>query len=82
MPNRVPARPHLTVSTESRRHFILVPSAHASALRSYPSNHGIPSSPPEPSTVGFDTVELAARTDLEGVQALLDRWAQKGPSGR
>ena len=64
----------LRVATEERRHFILVPSKAAQNLRSYLSRNGITSSPPEPSSGGFDSVELHRNADVKVVQTLLDRW--------
>jgi hypothetical protein len=64
----------LRVSTEDRRHFILVPSRQAQALRSYLSRNGVTSSPPEPSSGGSDSIELNRKADVVVVQVLLDRW--------
>jgi hypothetical protein len=68
-------KPRLQVSTAGKRHYIFVPETYARALHAYLRAHRVHSSPPEPASTGFDSIELAAKTDFGAVQKLLDSWA-------
>jgi hypothetical protein len=68
-------KPRLQVCTAGKRHFISVPDTYARALHDYLRAHRVQSSPPEPASTGFDSIELAAKTDCGAVQKLLDGWA-------
>ena len=68
-------KPRLQVSTAGKRHYISVPDNYAGALHDYLRAHQIQSSPPEPYSTGFDSIELSARTDVGAIQKLLDSWA-------
>ena len=68
-------KPKLQVSTAGKRHFISVPDNYAGALHDYLRAHRVQSSPPEPASTGFDSIELSAKTDVGAAQKLLDAWA-------
>jgi len=67
-------KPRLHVSTAGKRHYISVPADCAGALHDYLRAHRVQSSPPEPDSTGFDSIELPAKTDVGAVQKLLDGW--------
>ena len=67
-------KPRLRVSTAGRRHSIAVPAEDVRALHDYLRGHRVQSSPPEPSSAGFDSIELPGTIDVGAVQKLLDAW--------
>lgn len=67
-------KPRLQVSTADKRHYISVPADQAGALHKYLRGLRVQSSPPEPASTGFDSIELPAKTDVAAVQKLLDGW--------
>ncbi len=68
-------KPRLQVSTAGRRHSIAVPADNARELHDYLRGHRVQSSPPEPSSTGFDSIELPGKIDVGAVQKLLDAWS-------
>ena len=76
MPRNRPAPPRLHVTTQDRRHFILVAPDWAGDLRIYLRKAGVTSSPPEPVVADLVSVEIGKRADAAAVQGLLDRWDQ------
>jgi hypothetical protein len=67
-------KPRLQVRTAGKRHYISVPAEHARALHAFLRSRHVQSSPPEPASTGFDSIELRAKTDVAAVQELLDGW--------
>jgi len=67
-------KPKLQVSTAGKRHYISVPADNAQDLHRYLRDHRVQSSPPEPVSTGFDSIELGAKIDVTAVQDLLDNW--------
>ena len=70
-----PTGPKLQVSSAGARNYITVGMGRSTALLSYLRGHLVRCDPPEPSSVGQDTIELGRHTDVRKVQALLDGWA-------
>jgi hypothetical protein len=68
-------KPRLQVSTAGKRHYISVPDNYAGALHDYLRAHRVQSSPPEPDSTEFDSIELSAKADLGAVPKPLDNWA-------
>ncbi len=64
----------LRVQTDGKRHHIDVPVDRAWALHHFLRSNHVHSSPPEPGSTGFDSIELARTTDVAAVQALLKTW--------
>jgi hypothetical protein len=66
-------RPQLFTAGPTK--FIQVPSDRARALHAYLCTHCVACEQPGPSSTGLDVIALGKRTDVKGVQTLLDRWA-------
>jgi hypothetical protein len=64
----------LRVQTDGKRHHIDVPVDRAWDLHNYLRSNRVRSSPPEPASTGFDSIELAKDIDVAAVQALLNAW--------
>ena len=64
----------LCVESAGTRHYICVPADKAKDLHDFLRNHKVRAAPPEPSFTGYDSIELAADSDVVGVQSLLDGW--------
>ena len=55
--------------------FVEVRTDEAAALCAYLRRNFVVTSPPSPSSTGFDSIELGKGTDLDRLQAALDSWA-------
>lgn len=65
----------LKIVTSGKRHYVNVPSGDANALHQFFLAHNIHATPPQPSSTGMDTIDLRPGSNIETVQALLDKWA-------
>jgi len=70
-----PTGPKLQVSSAGARNYITVGTGRSAALLSFLRGHQVRCDPPEPSSVGLDTIDLGRHADVRKVQALLEGWA-------
>ena len=64
----------LSVEAAGNRRYICVPVGRARDLHHYLRNNNVRAAPPEPSFTGFDSIELAGDSDVDGIQNLLNGW--------